>query len=73
MVLRFVEEVCLCYYKYSVIKFVIVCVLERKLLNIFLRIIYDNLDIEIKILYVVCDLRGFINFRINFGWIKDVD
>lgn len=27
----------------------------------------------IKFLYVVCDLRGSINFRINLGWILDVD
>lgn len=70
---RLVEEACSRHYKHSVTKLAIVRVSERKLSNIFPRIIYDNPDTEIKILHVVRDPRGSINSRINLGWIKDVD
>ena len=70
---RLVEEACSRHYKHSVTKLAIVRVPERKLSNIFPRIIYDNPDTEIKILHVVRDPRGSINSRINLGWIKEVD
>ena len=70
---RLVEEACSRHYKHSVTKVAIVRVPERKLSNIFPRIIYDNPDTEVKILHVVRDPRGSINSRINLGWIKEVD
>ena len=70
---RRVEEACSSHYKHSVTKLAIVRVPERKLSNIFPRIINDNPDTEIKILHVVRDPRGSINSRINLGWIKEVD
>lgn len=70
---RLIEEACSRHYKHSVTKLAIVRVPERKLSNIFPRIIYDNPDTEIKILHVVRDPRGSINSRINLGWIKEVD
>ena len=69
---RLVEEACSRHYKHSVTKLAIVRVPERKLSNIFPRIIYDNPDTEIKILHVVRDPRGSINSRINLRWIQDV-
>lgn len=68
-----VEEACSRHYKHSVTKLAIVRVPERKLSNIFPRIIYDNPDTEIKILHVVRDPRGSINSRINLRWIPEVD
>ena len=70
---KLVEEACLRHYKHSVTKLAIVRVPERKLSNIFPRIIYDNPDTEIKILHVVRDPRGSINSRINLGWLTEVD
>ena len=70
---RLVEEACSRHYKHSVAKLAIVRVPERKLSNIFPRIIYENPDTEIKILHVVRDPRGSINSRINLGWITEVD
>lgn len=70
---KLVEEACLRHYKHSVTKLAIVRVPERKLSNIFPRIIYDNPDTEIKILHVVRDPRGSINSRINLGWLREVD
>ncbi|XP_022782163.1 carbohydrate sulfotransferase 3-like, partial [Stylophora pistillata] len=68
-----VQKACLHNYKHSVIKVAIVRVPERKLSNIFQRIIEDNPDTVIKFLHVVRDPRGSINSRINLGWIPDVD
>ena len=70
---RLVEEACSRHYRHSVTKLAIVRVPERKLSNIFPRIIDDNPDTEIKVLHVVRDPRGSINSRINLGWITDVD
>lgn len=66
-----IQDVCLRHFKHSVTKVAIVRVPDRKLSNIFPKIIHDQNDTEVRLIHVVRDPRGSVNSRINLRWIND--